>query len=496
MGEGSKSFGTSCDWKRLAASASHWIARYEIWTLNKEPRRTIDVRIQLKKDDVWRQYCHSLHDTIPHNNLKLQFPVSISPCIRKIAILQNVYSITIDEAQGTAAVFKDAIPVPLDKFLAQHWSIHEPGLSLPLDSPDDTRRSFNAFRVLNHFLTYSLTFGPDGNSIFFIGRSWATQHFHVASFDLEQPLTHSDQYKTIASMPDTPNTFPEFRQVVLHPSCSLAAFSLYDTVYLWAYKASKDDSPASVVLCPSGLDNADPECKLWCCENSVNEVKSLAFSKDGNHLVVGYMMDKHPSIYPIPEHVFAVCGIQPVPDQLPDSLTKSPPSESLSAFRLSSTFSGSLIKSAAYAVGPSGEGAGLDATIANGNVVLSLWHREKESVSTAEVEIIALPSNWVTTNHSNTSIQLPKTKEENIRIILNKAGKPFYDMGEAVDNHLPAVIDRNPGSVRIKHGGGVITDRRIKMLLGSDGPLQLNRGGEDFDNSDSETRDTKRRKVQ
>lgn len=486
------------DMKKLLSSVSHWIARYEVWTLTDDPKRTLDVRIRLKNDDIWRQYCHSLHNIVVQQRLRVQFPVSISPCIRRFTILQNVYSIEIHETRSSATVSKLALPFSLDESLTHHWPLRGLGPGSPREFQDEIYGTFDAFRRLHHFLTYSLIFSLDGNSVFFIGKSWATQHIHLAVFDLEtlteQSITTFSQFKKSVRTPNTLNTFPEFVQV-LHPNCPLAAFAIYGIVYLWAYKVIEHNSSAFPALQPLTLDNPDPKCNLWSCNNSPFEVESVAFSKDGNHLVINFSMDRRPIIIPIPEYVFAVCRIGQFPDQLSSCLTKSPPSESLLGNGLYSEFSGSLIRSAAYTVGPSGNGAGFVSMASNGSVELSLWHQENRSASTAEVEIIALPMDWVTVDHSKTSLQLPKTKDESIRIILNKAARPFYDMTDAVDSHLPAVIERSVGSVRIMRKNGVMTDQKMKLLLSAEGQKELGRDGRD-DTSESQKRARKRRRVQ
>lgn len=48
---------------------------------------------------------------------------------------------------------------------------------------------------------------------------------------------------------------------------------------------------------------------------------------------------------------------------------------------------------------------------------------------------------WASNENANIAIRTPETKDEMIKIILNKAAKPWYGMADPVNEHLPAVIE-------------------------------------------------------
>ncbi|KAF2183589.1 hypothetical protein K469DRAFT_784815 [Zopfia rhizophila CBS 207.26] len=477
---------TTLHMRRIVSSMYHWTARYELWTVTDEPWRCLDVRINLDKDDIWLQYCHSLNDTVRKPGFRLQFPVTISPCLRRFTILQKVYSIEIDNSRSKGTVLKHDLPLSLDDILTSHWSRKIP------DEPDEC---FDAWRRSEHFFNYFPTFSPDGKSIFLIGKSSTTKYFHLAIFDLgASNVPAVGPFKKFDHHWHTLNDFPNFT-LVLHPDYPLAAFETYGEVYLWAYIVDQQNSSAFGTLRAFTLNNKDPGAQLWCCSNIKYEADSVAFSLDGDHLVVNCAMNSRPVIIPIPEHVLGACKVCQYPNRQSSCSTKSQLNEAISNKRLYSSFSDSLIKSTAYTINPNGNGAGLSATASHGSIELSIWHQENGSVSTAGVEIIALPDNWIKDSHPKTSLQLPRTKDERISIVVDQAAKRFYDMKDSTNDHLPAVIEREAGSVRIVGGDGVNASGKMRLLLSAEGQKRLNKGSRDDDDDQPPEQGSKKRKV-
>lgn len=60
---------------------------------------------------------------------------------------------------------------------------------------------------------------------------------------------------------------------------------------------------------------------------------------------------------------------------------------------------------------------------------------------TGVVELIKLPD-WPDMAATNIALQLPQSRQETIRMVLNKVEKTWYRPSDPLDNHLPAVIER------------------------------------------------------
>jgi hypothetical protein len=165
-----------------------------------------------------------------------------------------------------------------------------------------------------------------------------------------------------------------------------------------------------------------------------------------------------------------------MPDPQTTASARSQPSKTLSNKRSFSSFSDSLIRSAAYTITPNDTRSGVSATASNGNIELQLWGPINSSGLDARLEVAALPDSWGNLKSATASFRMPKAKDKMMRIILNQAAQQWYDMAEPVDEHLPAVIARDVASVRMASESGVRSgDPTIFLLRGPEqGDLDSN----------------------
>lgn len=63
------------------------------------------------------------------------------------------------------------------------------------------------------------------------------------------------------------------------------------------------------------------------------------------------------------------------------------------------------------------------------------------SRGTSTVELTRLPD-WPDITATSIALQLPQSKQETIRMILNKAERIWYSTSDPLDDHLPAIIER------------------------------------------------------
>ncbi|OCL05458.1 hypothetical protein AOQ84DRAFT_224854 [Glonium stellatum] len=91
-----------------------------------------------------------------------------------------------------------------------------------------------------------------------------------------------------------------------------------------------------------------------------------------------------------------------------------------------------------------------DSTIARGaNIIpnqskldIRLWQIDNSGRSQAAYELTKLP-NWASISPSAVTVQLSNTLTDRVKIVVNKAAKPYYDMFEPDSEKLPAVIQRD-----------------------------------------------------
>lgn len=107
----------------LYESASYWTTQYEIWTLADDPKRILSARIPLDRSDTRRQYRHSLQANLLTPGLVIQFPVSISPCVHRFAILNRIYALQVAPRGHTPKGITTALPLGLDDDLTPYWGL-------------------------------------------------------------------------------------------------------------------------------------------------------------------------------------------------------------------------------------------------------------------------------------------------------------------------------------------------------------------------------------
>lgn len=88
------------------------------------------------------------------------------------------------------------------------------------------------------------------------------------------------------------------------------------------------------------------------------------------------------------------------------------------------------------------------AVIATGDTVsMSLQGSSPDGTRVAEIELTKLP-NWAGIKNIRAVVQLPKSREDKIKIVLNKTLTPWCVISPHRDvEHLPAVIERDPRSL-------------------------------------------------
>lgn len=379
---------------------------------------------------------------------KLQFPISVSPCIDKFAVLQNIYFVQVNENASGVKIVTSTLPFSFDDVLAPLWSQERLDRSW-------LGRDFDDWRITQDYLMYSLVFGPITDLVFFIGKNSTTSSIYLAVFDLskldELSISLAGPSKIFVDPTGTTQK-PLENTHRMHPKLPLVAFASGGHLYLWAYGADNIVSQESPILNAYPLVNMASEACLWYCAHLTHFNGDFNFSEDGKYIVIGSCSS--PTIIPLPDNVLATCTHGRRPAFPAAALTKSGPSSSVSEkprFPSFSDFSDCLIRSSAYSVAPSGVRAGVAATTSNEKIELQLYGPVNGCKSYANVEVTTLPDNWSLSNVS-TSFQLPKTKDEMIRIILNQAAQPWYSLSDGVNEYLPAVIDRAVGSIRTASG--------------------------------------------
>ena len=269
--------------EQIYRSVSNWVARYEIWTLKTNPERTLELSIPLQNEDIWLQYQHSLSYATQSSGLALQFPISVSPCIQKFAILHNVYSLEVDERTSEVRLAKFSLPFGLDDTLASCWS--------PKEAANDTK-----FWKSSGSFFYFVVFGPTGKSVFCISRAnqESQQYVNLAVFNIDvsgnPPAKLASPYAKF--MPQSTGTLfcPPDTKHVLHPDLPLAIFTISGFAYIWIYRSSESSLRTPQILGVSALRTSHLDSTLWLLHSKFyfgdERYDSITFSEDGIHVIL------------------------------------------------------------------------------------------------------------------------------------------------------------------------------------------------------------------
>lgn len=63
------------------------------------------------------------------------------------------------------------------------------------------------------------------------------------------------------------------------------------------------------------------------------------------------------------------------------------------------------------------------------------------------LSLVGLP-NWPHIKDASLTVQMPMSRDEKVKLILNKAAKRWYDVSDPADEHLPAIVHRDQRSLR------------------------------------------------
>jgi hypothetical protein len=89
-----------------------------------------------------------------------------------------------------------------------------------------------------------------------------------------------------------------------------------------------------------------------------------------------------------------------------------------------------------------GQIKGVSTVYSTDNVEINLWRAGTEGRCVETYELTKLP-NWAGIKTTTASVKLPRTKEEAVEIILNKAASRWSDFADSINERFPAIVRRN-----------------------------------------------------
>ncbi|OCL09419.1 hypothetical protein AOQ84DRAFT_375857 [Glonium stellatum] len=411
----------------LQESCSGWIARYELWSISERAERTVDLHIPLNQYEIWLQICQSLHyghrmvdgpsETIRTiSTWALHFPVAISSNAHHFTILRDLYSLVEGKDRLNARFESVRIDLEFQQPMAASWCLNGRSTQFMRSWP------LRTYQIYQYFFTFS----QDGRYLFFMDNE-ILKPMNLALFELG--TSRALKLDLVMSLAAANRWVGRLRNVstTFHPTKPLLAFTHSNTVCLWAFK--QVGSPLSQCFCGRGTD------------------QTISFSSCGGYIVIKESSSAPVVIQPIPKEFLGLAlELESSSSQLHKGL-KGEELKHIVGNPNSEIASQDLFKGHCAEIGVNGSNRGVSVIQSSAKVDVRLWAEEKSEYCEEAIELTRLP-NWAGIQSSTATVQLPKSRDEMISIILNKSAKPYYDMSEQIDDQLPAVIRRDQRAVK------------------------------------------------
>ncbi|KAH6714527.1 hypothetical protein BKA61DRAFT_673850 [Leptodontidium sp. MPI-SDFR-AT-0119] len=416
--------------RKLRDLSTGWIAKYEIWALATEPWCTVDHRFSLDATEVWIQMkqtmCQREENFWETGGWGMQFPMAISKDARMFTVLRTLYSLKPATSKPGLILESSVLGMDFDGLKTSHWSAGDSRVS-----SDDALFKSSQLEEDERFerrdlYLYWFFFHPDGCSLLFASQDLQTRSM-AAVFKLDttsQPsVLNSGELNIKGSLLRHPSWCRNFNQVqvIYHAAYPLLGFSFAGRLYLWAF-----NNPA---------EKPFPVC-------DIHPDPKIQFSDCGSDVIFSEPLEGRARRTPIPHRVLQFQQMVAVWNPASTELTTGSWNKD-THWRSPSPGSREIQRHRSWGSN-SRTNLTLD-TFHSPDNNLHLRLRQNRHSPQGSREISKLPS-WAGSGMANINVQLPESRDEMVKIILNKAAKPWYGMSEPVDNHLPAFIQRDPRS--------------------------------------------------
>ena len=415
------------DWQSLGADYRHstyqlcdgWVAKYEVWTLNQEIRRLVDVTLPLKSEEVNLLLRQSFRGD--GEGWKSSFPLAISDDLRSVTILRTLYVFNLATASSPTKLQSAVIKLDFVESLRQKW--REDTQAFDMERKDIQALPLTLKYLHTTWYHYTFTFGPRGDFLAFSDYQRGNlfglqQHFAIYQICREDTLSVK-----LVKWTDSVFSTPILR-VAFHPTYDIVVFERGGTINLWYFQ---DDFHDRTITQNQDYEGYVPE--FSGCGNYV------LFNKQG--------LPK--TVWPVPPQLLS--RAQPSPKDGNRCTTTQPLSAervnlvargnaNISALQLGD---GQVLQSSQLITGQDSQILASTSLTANNSVNISL-QRHGSSPATEVIKIITLPQEYEASNIVPT-IKMPENGNTSIRLILDRASRSDYSMKD-IQNQSRLVIER------------------------------------------------------
>lgn len=173
-------------------------------------------------------------------------------------------------------------------------------------------------------------------------------------------------------------------------------------------------------------------------------VDEVHFSSCGKYVVITEQGNPSPEIIPIDvtllqPSTFSVIGNESA-DINTNMIMITPTSGPI--INAPNTTAPKIMSASHTTVQAGGYSTGLNIVQSHTGISVRRWQGDAEGSSADVLQLTKLP-NWSELQTSSATIGMPHSKDDAVRVILNKTAKQWSDMSEPADTHLPALVSRD-----------------------------------------------------
>lgn len=453
-----------------------WVAHFEIWKIDtEEPRRLIDHSFTLDQHEVEDQVRNFLTSIKLREKSRswqirhqwaLPFPTTICPNLEAIIVLKTVYIVGSDSKgpESMESFRKNPsrsiiVPVQSSETTArasqQYRDLPGPCITPKPKLKAQTRDGSKALRVS---YSYKFEISKSGRYILYKDSMEVSLPQHsepavtsLAVFELDATAT-KETCHMLSKIGDSA-VHVSFSACNFHPTLPLVllysrSFVKESGIMLWAFARRSSRPPVS-------QNNFSHQEQLGPFNDAISlfrttkgGVEILNFSACGTQIIVKLCGCVHPEVHSIESEPVYQWALQ----QSQGHKLSPQPSEKKNAENGGQTIN-TRRQDDELAVGLRPTLLELGKIEADKSalhkVVFSKYRSQHEiqimnrSEGVEEVQSLVSLPDWLGIDNTHVSIHAPTTREERIKIVLNKAAQPWYNLSEDLDINLPAVVRKD-----------------------------------------------------
>jgi hypothetical protein len=437
--------------KRLSVG---WIARYRVFSIANDPVAVFGVDCVLDRSKIWTQIRQSLwkdgQGTVA-DACRLQFPVAISPSLRRFSVLGDIYT-PRPPTDGQQSYHTSSVVPDFNNILKEAWDMSTRTNTYGANS-DSRTVTLDSWIHRNCMLyLYWIWLSTDGRYAFFLDKA-ASKPSNLAVYDLGHPdaasKPHLISYGTVELYRGTKEMHCD--AVSFHPSQALIVFTIVGCVYLWPYK---NGNPALILRCPRPKLTTTDISTIEQIYHGFDRFESVTFTDCGRFVIINPVAAMYPVTKEIPFSIrklldtpTAVDNVHPSSTELGELMSMS--EESIFPQVLDVDIATSdVVYGSHVTVRNDGSTSGISTNCsAHDEIQIYLWsdNAKSRTRSEAKLGVFRLP-NWIDAKTVSTAL-LPQLREERIRMVVEQMKEPWSSLSNKRSGR-PLLVERNRRSMK------------------------------------------------